>query len=146
MDKDFWKKKSLCEMSQEEWESICDGCGKCCLHKAEDEDGNVYDLNVGCKLLCNKSATCKDYVNRKNIVPDCIKLDIDSLKDINWLPDSCSYVLLANGESLPEWHHLITGDKMSVVKTGNSVAGKFKDEKEIDDIEQYAIDYLNNIL
>lgn len=109
-------------MSHDEWESLCDGCGRCCLHKLEDEDdGRIYYTRAACSLLDIKSCRCKDYANREKLMPDCLQLSIDNAQYFDWLPETCAYRLLAEGEPLPEWHPLITGDPDSVIKAGISV-------------------------
>lgn len=109
-------------MTHTEWESLCDGCGRCCLHKLEDDsDGRMYYTRVACELLDISSCRCKDYANRQKTVPDCIQLSVEQAHFFDWLPDTCAYRLLAEGEPLPDWHPLITGDPQSVVKAGVSV-------------------------
>ena len=94
-NKKFWETKKLTEMNDDEWESLCDGCGKCCVIKLEDYDNKeIFYTNVSCKLLCESSAQCKDYINRKKIVPDCIILSTSNLKELKWMPDTCAYKLL----------------------------------------------------
>ena len=107
-EKHFWETKKLTDFNQEEWEAVCDGCGKCCLIKLIDQDTNkVHYTNVSCHQLNNKNCECKNYSNRKTIVPDCIKLTPENLDNLNWMPKSCSYRLLNEGKKLPEWHPLI---------------------------------------
>ncbi len=121
--KPFWE-RPLASLSREEWEALCDGCGKCCLHKVEDEDtGQVYLTNVACKLLDLSTARCADYRNRRAFVPDCIRLTPRLAGSIGWLPDTCAYRLRAKDKPLPEWHYLISGDSSSVHSAGASVVG-----------------------
>ena len=109
----FWKTKSLAEMSAEEWESLCDGCGKCCVLKLEDVDsGDIYYTDVACKLLDCASARCTDYPNRKASVPDCVVLRPDNLASLFWMPTSCAYRVVFEGGDLPEWHPLVQVTRM----------------------------------
>jgi len=124
-NKPFWETKSLHEMSPEEWESLCDGCGRCCLHKLEDESsGKVYFTDVACHYLDEESCSCPHYLDRQKYVPDCLSIDSDWGEKFNWLPTSCAYRLLYEGKSLHEWHPLISGDKNSVHLAGISVGGE----------------------
>jgi len=128
----FWETKNLIDMNENEWESLCDKCGKCCVIKLEDFDTQeVHYTNVSCKLLCEKSASCKDYENRKSIVPDCIILSPDNLKDLKWMPETCAYKLLNEGKNLPYWHPLLSGNDKEIVNSGNSVKNRVTNENEI---------------
>lgn len=119
----FWEQKTLAEMTTVEWESLCDGCGRCCLHKLEDaDDGHVYYTRVACELLDIAQCRCQDYENRGQRVPDCVKLSIDQKAYFNWLPESCAYRLLAENKPLPSWHPLITGTQDSVAAAGMNVS------------------------
>ena len=141
MKKNFWEKKKLNELSLNEWESLCDGCGKCCLLKLEDEEtGKIEFTNVGCKLLSSDNCKCIKYDKRHKIVDDCIKLEYKNINKIKWLPNSCSYKLLYEGKKLPDWHHLITNDHNTIHTTGNSIQGKFVSENENLDLEDYIIE------
>ena len=132
MGNKFWETKNLIDMNENEWESLCDKCGKCCVIKLEDFDTQqVHYTNVSCKLLCEKSASCKDYENRKSIVPDCIILSPDNLKDLKWMPETCAYKLLNEGKNLPYWHPLLSGNDKEIVKSGNSVKNRVTNENEI---------------
>ncbi len=139
----FWEQKTLEQMTPSEWESLCDGCGKCCLHKLEDEDtGDVYVCNVACRLLDLETCQCRDYPNRKQLVPDCTVLTPNKIEEFHWLPTSCAYRLLAEGNSLPDWHPLISGSASSVHEAGISVRGRVVSEDEADDLQLHIIDWV----
>ncbi len=141
--KEFWKEKRLSQMSHDEWESLCDGCGRCCLHKLEDEDdGQIYYTRAACSLLDVSSCRCKDYGNRETLMPDCIQLSVEKAEYFNWLPETCAYRLLAEGEPLPEWHPLITGDPDSVIRAGISVRDFAKPLSEVDNLADEVISLL----
>jgi len=127
----FWKRKSLAELSQEEWESLCDGCALCCMHKLEDEDtGEVFYTDVACRLLDTETCRCTDYVSRAKRVADCLVLSVDRPETFRWLPASCAYKRLADGKDLPEWHPLITGRPGSVHDAGVSMLGRSVSEND----------------
>jgi uncharacterized protein len=137
----FWEDKSLTEMSRDEWESLCDGCGKCCLHKLEDDEtGEIYPTNVACKLLDRRTARCKDYRHRHAYVPECVRLNPRTLSTIDWLPKSCAYRLLADGEKLEDWHPLISGDPESVHRAGISVRGWTVSEEDAGELEYHIVE------
>jgi uncharacterized protein len=128
----FWKTRSLAEMSDAEWESVCDGCAKCCLVKLEDEDtGATLFTRLHCKLLDAATCRCSDYPNRKKHVPDCVKLTPDRIASFDWLPKTCAYRLLDEGKDLPDWHHLVCGDRMEVHRRGVSGMGRTISEAEV---------------
>ena len=130
--KKFWETKKLVDMNSDEWESLCDRCGKCCVIKLEDFDNKeIFYTNVSCKLLCETSAECNDYQNRKTIVPDCITLSVNNLKDLKWMPETCAYKLLDEGKKLPYWHPLLIGNNDEIVKSGNSVKNRVTNETKI---------------
>ena len=137
----FWKRKDLTEMAPAEWESLCDGCAKCCLYRLEDEDTRaVYYTNVHCRLLDTDTARCTDYANRSTRVSDCITITPKVLEDPYWLPRTCAYRLLAEGRDLPDWHPLISGDPQSVVRAGQRVCGRTVCEDDADALENHLID------
>lgn len=118
----FWEEKTLSEMTDREWELLCDGCGKCCLHKLEDEDdGEVYYTNIACRLLDLNTCRCSDYTNRLAEVPECLQLSRDDVDEYTWLPESCSYRLMSEKKSLPDWHHLISGSRRRIRDCGHSI-------------------------
>jgi uncharacterized cysteine cluster protein YcgN (CxxCxxCC family) len=139
--KRFWEEKSLRAMTRDEWESLCDGCGKCCLNKLEDEvTGEIFPTNVACKLLNRREGTCRDYKNRRTYVPDCVRLTPAKLEQLEWLPSTCAYRLLAHGEPLPEWHYLIRGSRETVHQAGISVRGWTVSEEDAGDLEHHIVD------
>lgn len=130
----FWQHKALSEMSSSEWESLCDGCGKCCLVKLEDADnGDIYHTDVGCKLLDLHSCQCSNYQRRHEFVDDCMKLSPNNIGELDWLPESCSYRMLARGQELPSWHHLISGNRDKVHSYGISLRGRAVSELDVRD-------------
>ena len=144
--KPFWKTKSLSEMDRDEWESLCDHCGKCCLLKLQDDDAtdeeeSVYYTNVVCNLFDKSDGHCTDYWNREERVPTCIRLTQDNLSDLEWMPPSCSYKRVMEGRGLAQWHHLITGDKNTIHEKNKSVLGRVVFENEVDeeDLEEYIV-------
>lgn len=129
-------------MSREEWESLCDGCALCCLHKLEDEDtGRVYLTVIGCRLLDIDACRCSDYANRTSLVPECVSLRPDNVTELA-LPDTCAYRCVAEGRDLPDFHPLVTGDPRSTLETGSSVRGFAVPEHEVslEDAEDYLLD------
>lgn len=136
----FWQVKKLDEMTGDEWESLCDGCGQCCLHKLEDEDtGDISFTNVACRLLDVTSCQCRNYAARKKLVPDCVILSPDQVPDFPWLPESCAYRLISEGKNLKSWHPLISGTPDSVHKAGISVQGRVISERDAGDLQDYII-------
>lgn len=138
----FWRAKTLAQMTLPEFESLCDGCGKCCLHKLEDEDtGAVYYTNVACRYLDHDSCQCQSYEDRQKNVPDCVVLKPETVKETYWLPETCAYRLIAEGLPLFDWHPLLTGDPASVHKAGMSVAKQVVHENLVkpEDLEDYVV-------
>ena len=138
----FWEEKSLEQMSPDEWESLCDGCGKCCLHKLENEKTNdVYYTSIACEYLNVSNCLCKDYANRKSLVPECIVLNKENINTFNWLPSTCAYRVLSEGGVLSEWHPLISLSDNSVHEVGVSVTSYAVSESEVleTDFEDYII-------
>ncbi|MEE9304060.1 MAG: YcgN family cysteine cluster protein [Thiotrichaceae bacterium] len=132
----WWDKKRLSELTDSEWEQLCDHCGKCCLLKLEDEDsGDVYYTDVACKLINKDDCSCSRYTERERLVPDCLKLTKDNLEQISWMPLSCAYRRIMEGRGLPKWHHLVCGDKSEIHRQGYSVVGRFVYEGTINDDE-----------
>ena len=137
----FWE-RPLAELSRPEWEALCDGCGRCCLHKMEDEDtGRIEETNVACRLLDCASATCRDYPNRKSFVPDCLRLTLKIVDNVPWLPSTCAYRRRAEGRPLPDWHYLLSGDREAVVRAGVSVAGRVVSEVDAGPLEHHVVEW-----
>ena len=140
----FWEKKTLSEMSSVEWDSLWDGCAKCCLHKIEDEDsGEIFYTKVACNQLNLNSCRCKNFSERTVLVDDCIELTKEKLESLKWLPQSCAYRLLNEGKGLPWWHHLVSGDQNSVHAAGISVKDRCVSETDIVDFEDYIVTWPN---
>ncbi len=129
----FWEEKSLDAMSDEEWESLCDGCGRCCLHKlVNDETHDVFYTRVACALLHPETGQCTRYHDRLSEVEDCLDVRRMNASELAWMPRSCAYRRLSEGKPLLEWHPLITGDPSTVIAAGITVAGKTISENSID--------------
>jgi uncharacterized protein len=136
----FWE-LPLEALDRTEWEALCDGCGKCCLHKLEDAvTGEMYPTNVACKLLDRRSSRCTDYRDRRAYVPDCVRLTLKKLAKIDWLPSTCAYRLRAEGRPLEAWHYLISGSRETVHEAGISVRGWTISEDEAGDLEHHLVD------
>ena len=132
----FWTKKTLDELTETEWESLCDHCGKCCLIKLQDEQtGKVAYTSVVCKCYNLGNSSCNDYSEREEIVTDCISLNSKNIKSFDWLPSSCAYKLVANGEPLPDWHHLVSGNKNLVHELGVSIKDKVISESSVNALD-----------
>ncbi len=144
----FWKRKTLEEMTRAEWESLCDGCAKCCLVKLEDEDTlEILFTDAVCKLLDGNSCRCTDYANRSKLVPDCVHLTPKIIREVNWMPPSCAYRLIAEGKDLPSWHPLVSGETESVHRAGMSVRGRTicESEVEFEDICDHIVEWPTDI-
>jgi uncharacterized cysteine cluster protein YcgN (CxxCxxCC family) len=147
MQRKFWQQRSLDqlknELSSAQWESLCDGCARCCLHKVEDDESGAIALTcVSCRLLDAESCRCSDYPNRKERVPECVEIDPRNEQTMASLPQSCAYRRLAQGEPLPDWHPLLTGDADSVHRAGISMRGRVVSEDQVDLalLEEYAFE------
>ncbi len=141
--KPFWETKTLEQMSPTEWESLCDGCGKCCLLRLEDdEDGTIYTTRVTCQLLDTDSCRCAGYAQRFQKVPGCLQMTPELARTTTWLPDTCGYVRVARGQALADWHPLVSGTPDSVHSAGASVRGTVVSERDVDpdDIELFIVD------
>jgi hypothetical protein len=134
MKDQFWKRKPLSEMSPTEWESLCDGCALCCMHKLEDEDsGEIFYTDIACRLLDIETCRCTNYKARAKLVADCLVLSVDQPESFQWLPASCAYRRLSEGKGLPDWHPLISGQPDSVHDAGISMRGRAVREQDADD-------------
>jgi len=139
-DVPFWRVKSLEDMSPAEWESLCDGCGRCCLEKLEDyQTGEISYTNVACGLLDLKTCRCSHYVERRRYMPDCVALTSDNVGELHWMPYSCAYRRLAEGRDLADWHPLVSGDPNTVIEAGISVHGKCVAAKDAGDLEDHIV-------
>jgi uncharacterized cysteine cluster protein YcgN (CxxCxxCC family) len=135
-DKPFWERLSLQEMSNDQWESLCDGCGRCCLIKLEDEDTDiVHYTDVACSLLDCDSCKCRNYPKRQFFVPNCLSLDPKHIDELSWLPPSCAYSRVNEGRALSWWHPLISGSDDTVHEAGVSVRHKVVQEDDVPDEE-----------
>ena len=140
----FWKSKTLEQMTPEEWESLCDGCGRCCLHKLIYEDeapGTVCFTNVSCRLLDTESCQCTKYPTRKKYVPDCVTLTPEVVSEVNWLPPSCAYRRLSEGKGLAWWHPLVSGDAETVHSAGISVRGRAVSERRAGPLDHQIVEW-----
>jgi uncharacterized cysteine cluster protein YcgN (CxxCxxCC family) len=139
----FWKQKSLEELNPTEWESLCDGCGRCCLVKLEDEEtGEIHFTDVACKLFNPNACRCNDYAHRRRRVHDCIKLTPVKVRRLDWLPPSCAYRLIAEGRDLAWWHPLVSGSQTSVHEAGVSARGRV----EVSEQDVRLADYPDHIV
>ena len=141
----FWKRKTLEEMTRPEWESLCDGCARCCLYKLQDEDTDeIYYTNVVCRLLDTHRCQCTAYEQRSVLMPTCLTLNASLVKQLSWMPKTCAYRLLAEGKDLPDWHPLVSGDPNSVHEAGISVRWRTVAESDVDmeNLEEYVVEEL----
>ena len=139
---EFWKRKSLADMTRDEWEALCDGCGRCCLNKLENETtGEIYFTDVACRLLDTETCRCVSYDDRKRFVPDCQILTTKNIKRLSWLPRTCAYRLIADGEDLYWWHPLVSGDPKTVHAAGISVRGRVVSERDTEDLEGHVVSW-----
>ncbi len=137
----FWEDVPLDRLDRAQWEALCDGCGQCCIHKLEDEEtGELHPTNVACRLLDRRSGQCSDYKHRHAYVPECIRLTPSRLKTMDWLPETCAYVLRAQGKPLPGWHYLVCGDREAVHRAGASVRGWTISEDDAGDLENHILE------
>lgn len=141
MSERFWEDRPLAALDRGQWEALCDGCGKCCVHKLEDADtGELLPTNVACRMLDRRTGQCTDYRHRRAHVPECVRLTPESVGGIDWLPATCAYRLRAAGEPLPEWHYLVCGDREAVHRAGQSTRGWTVNEDEAGDLEHHLTD------
>ena len=139
----FWEQKSLSQMTEREWESLCDGCALCCLIKLEDADTHkIAYTDIACKLLDSGTCRCTDYKNRQHTVPDCITLSTKNVKSLDWMPATCAYRLIAEEKKLAWWHPLVSGDPNTVHQAGISVRGRVIPEQRGDDPEDRIINWV----
>lgn len=128
----FWERFALEALTRDEWEALCDGCGRCCLLKLQDEeDGTVYFTDLACQYLDGHECNCRAYAERFERVPDCLQVTPALARNCDWLPHTCTYRRLARGQGLPSWHPLVTGDQLSVHRAGVSVRGRTRSEAEV---------------
>lgn len=137
----FWEDTPLEALDRAQWEALCDGCGKCCVHKLEDDvTGELFPTNVACKLLDRHSGQCSDYRHRRAYVPECVRLTPKLAATLEWLPDTCAYRLRAEGKPLADWHPLNSGDPESVHRAGISVRGWTVSEIDVVELEDHILE------
>jgi len=138
----FWTEKSLQDMSTKEWESLCDGCGRCCLEKLQDIHTDIISFtNVACALLDLETCRCTNYGERHRHMPDCVPLSPQNIGELKWMPSTCAYRLLAEGQALPDWHPLISGTFETVITAGISIRGRAVAAKDAKDLEDHIVDW-----
>ena len=143
----FWETKPLDQLSDHEWEQLCDGCAKCCLHKFEYEDTQeILYTRIACRLLDTDTGSCRNYDNRFALVSDCVKICPKDLSALRWLPSTCAYRRLSEGKPLAAWHPLVSGDPLSVVRAGKSAVGRVVSEDAVppEDWEDHVIQWVKN--
>jgi uncharacterized protein len=137
----FWEDTPLAKLDRAQWEALCDGCGKCCVHKLEDEEtGELLATNVACRLLDRRMGRCSDYRHRHAYVSECVRLNANNVAGIEWLPSTCAYRLRAENKPLPDWHYLVSGDPESVHTAGQSTRGWTISEDDAGDFEHHLVD------
>jgi uncharacterized protein len=137
----FWEDTPLAKLDRAQWEALCDGCGKCCVHKLEDEEtGELHATNVACRLLDRRMGRCSDYRHRHAYVSECVRLNANNVAGIEWLPSTCAYRLRAEDKPLPDWHYLVSGDPESVHAAGQSTRGWTISEDDAGDFEHHMVD------
>lgn len=137
----FWEDMDMDEFTREEWESVCDGCARCCVFKLRDEEsGDILYTDVACALLDLETCRCSHYENRRTLVPECVVLTPGMRDEMRWLPETCAYRLLSEGKALPSWHPLITGNPDSTRDAGMSVRNRVVPESEVEDVTEHVVD------
>lgn len=138
----FWREKSLQNMTNDEWESLCDGCGRCCLEKLEDvATGELSFTDVACGLMDLQTGRCSNYAQRFRFMPDCVALNPQNVNELRWMPSTCAYRLLAEGKDLPDWHPLISGDPQTVIDAGISIKGRAVAARDAGDLEDHIAEW-----
>ena len=138
----FWKSKPLQDLTETQWEDLCDGCGKCCLHKLQDaETGDIFYTAVACPLLDIAQCRCRDYAHRFEKAPHCLELTPGKVAELDWLPATCAYRLVSAGKDLPDWHHLVCNDRQAVHAAGMSIRGWAiaPDGIDEDDLKEFVV-------